>query len=190
MNIMYIHGFGSKFTPTNDKVVSLGKLGTVMGPNIDYTDDPTTIYENLMDYASQNEIDLIVGTSMGGFFSHRVGVALGIPFAMINPAIQPWETLKRHVGEGITFLGEPYALAPETVREYDTLPKDEGGFGLVLLDEDDEVIDPVLTQFKLGHVYPTIVFAGGNHRFEHIEESLEHIKALVDRFDDYITTIS
>ncbi|MEO1945163.1 MAG: YqiA/YcfP family alpha/beta fold hydrolase, partial [Candidatus Thioglobus sp.] len=43
-------------------------------------------------------IDLLVGTSMGGYMVAAIGDKLGVPFVAINPAIEPRESLKKTPG--------------------------------------------------------------------------------------------
>lgn len=186
MNIMYIHGFGSTFSPTNEKVIALGTLGNVTGPDIDYTRHPIEIFIELSQYTVDHNIDVIVGTSLGGFFASAVGTAMSLPFAMINPSVQPWETLKKFAGTHTNFAGKVYTLTLDTIEKYHQFPSPTYGFGLVLLDAGDEIIDPVYTQQLFYNIYPVVVFEGGNHRFVHIEESLDHISALVERYEEYL----
>jgi len=71
LNILYLHGFGSSFDPHKAKVAKLTELGTVTGPDIDYTKTYSDIKEVIENFISNipKSIDLIVGTSMGGWLA-------------------------------------------------------------------------------------------------------------------------
>ena len=169
MKILYVHGYGSNYDPTNEKVVSLATMGDVFGITIDYTDGYDTVYKNVQQAVYDNDIDLIVGTSMGGYMSANIGAALGIPFVAINPAIEPSVSLQQIIGEHTTYSGKEVNLTKEAVQSLPYISLD--GFGLVLLDSADDVIDPYITEdvMKKNNV---VMFDGGSHRFSHIDESL------------------
>ena len=53
------------------------------------------------------------------------------------------------------------------------------GFGLVFLDEGDELIDSFVSRKYLEEYYKVITYTGGTHRFEHIPESISIIEEFV-----------
>ncbi|MCB5162634.1 YqiA/YcfP family alpha/beta fold hydrolase [Marinomonas algarum] len=174
MNILYIHGFGSKFKPQSDKVKSLSSLGIVYGVDIDYTDRRSDITQQLRNVIIQKNIELLVGTSMGGYFSAEVGLMVGLPYVMINPALNPRTTLRKYIGEGVDYYGKSYHLEGSTVEEYDQMAL-EKQHGLLLLDKGDKLIDYKETVRLLPDIQ-TLIFEGGSHRFDHINESLDAIQ--------------
>lgn len=174
MNILYIHGFGSRFKPQSDKVKSLSSLGIVHGVDIDYTDSRSVITQQLKDIIIQKDIELLVGTSMGGYFSAELGRSFGLPYVMINPVMNPSVSLDKYIGEGVDYYGRPYHLEESTVEEYDQMML-ENQHGLLLLDKGDELIDYRETERLLPDTQ-TLVFEGGSHRFDHINESLGTIQ--------------
>lgn len=174
LNIFYCHGFASCFDPDKSKAKTLTKLGSVHGCDIDYTCRADEVISKVMGREQLNDIDLIVGTSMGGWLAAKLGSALGIPFVAINPSIDPSQTLGKYSGSGVDFQGRPYTLNDFTVASYYPIVKT--GCGLILLDEGDEVIDALETQKVLKGHYDVVLFSGGNHRFEHMEEALPLIE--------------
>jgi len=180
MKIMYIHGFGSTFDVTNPKVQQLARLGEVVGIDIDYTQRTEEIQQQIADFILEQNVTLLVGTSMGGYYAGVVGTKYGVPFVAVNPAINPAETLRKFEGSGITFLGKSYVLHNETIAEYGEFPIGNGR-GLILLDLADELIDPNNTAKLLEEHYQIKCFEGGSHRFDHLEESLPIIEDFVHR---------
>ena len=171
MKILYVHGFGSKFDASNDKVVALRALGEVVGITVDYTEARDEIATQLVEYVLQHEIDLIVGTSMGGHMSAIVGARVGVPFVAINPALDPATSLYRHIGKHTTYAGDEYELTEEAITSYDKF--DTTGCGLVLLDSGDALFDSAVTAELLTPHYEVVTFDGGSHRFEHMNEALD-----------------
>jgi predicted esterase YcpF (UPF0227 family) len=168
MNILYIHGFGSAFDPESEKVKALGTLGTVYGVNLDYTMPFEVTKELVADAIQHHQIDLIVGTSMGGYTASQC--AAGIPFVAINPAIDPATSLQKYLGWHTDYSGNKFCLTPQIIQD---LPKfNTVGAGLILLDLADEVIDANITQAELQSHYKVVAWAGGHHRFAHIAEAL------------------
>lgn len=179
MNIMYVHGFGSAFTTDSTKIQALTALGNLDGPTYDYTATPADVMETLIEFAHEFRPDVIVGTSLGGWYAAELGMVLNVPFVAINPAVRPWSSLKEYVGGDVDHYGRKYYLSAEIVDMYDTIATD--GFGLILLDEGDDVI-PHTDIDTVDHSFEVIRFGGGSHRFEHMPESLDHIKRHVEEW--------
>lgn len=179
MKIMYVHGFGSSFDPTSDKIVTLSQLGEVVGMSYDYTANPHQIKMTLIEFALDNVVDLVVGTSLGGYFAAEVGMVVGVPVVMINPAVNPRETLRKYLGENVDHYGNSYTLTEDTLSGYSFIAVSPV-CGLVLLDEGDEVINAFDIATVLADHFHIVRFPGGSHRFEHMAESLDHISAHFD----------
>lgn len=180
--ILYVHGFGSRYDQTNEKVLALSELGEVHGIDIDYSVPHDVIVSILKETIQDNEIDLIVGTSFGGFWAAEIGSSLGIPFVAINPVIHPVIQMSNRIGSGTTYYGEPYTITQATADSYpETIATN--GAGLVLLDEADDVLPAAPTMDMLDSCYEVIIFEGGNHRFAHIAESIEHIQRFANSAD-------
>lgn len=174
MQIHYIHGFASAFDPSSVKLQTLSRLGPVSGQTVDYTQPTDRLIERAIAQTNWDAIDLIAGTSMGGWLAAVLGTRLGIPFVAINPSVKPQLTLGKYLGQGVDYQGQPYELTAAAVDSYFDLPT--GGQGLILLDEGDEVIDAKATEVALKPHYPVICFPGGNHRFAHMQDALPLIQ--------------
>ncbi len=181
MNILYVHGFASRFDSSSQKVQALKTIGEVSGVNIDYSMPVNEIESHLYKAILDNDIDLLVGTSMGGYYSALLGAKCGIPFIAINPATEPRTSLARHLGAGTTFDGADYFLTEVVVSGYEPIVNDSGACGLILLDEGDEILDSAHTHDLLKSSYCVKVFKDGCHRFSHINESLEDIRMFYNR---------
>ena len=85
MKTLYIHGLDS--SPRKDKVQILKDLGLeVSALHIDYRENPDA-YSVLEQYIAANEIDFIVGSSMGGMLGFYLAERFKIPALLFNPAL-------------------------------------------------------------------------------------------------------
>jgi predicted esterase YcpF (UPF0227 family) len=65
-NVLYFHGLES--LPGGEKVHYLNyEVDFVKAPAMDYTDPK--VFEDWLDYVEREEPDLIIGSSMGGYFA-------------------------------------------------------------------------------------------------------------------------
>jgi predicted esterase YcpF (UPF0227 family) len=174
MKILYVHGFGSQFDSSHKKVRHLETLGIVIGVDIDYCNGFDQANATIRDVVMANHVDLIVGTSMGGYMAARVGHDTGIPFVAINPATAPSQSLEKYVGTFIDHNGDSKHLTSHIANGYPDIQ--QSGCGLVLLDSGDEVINASDTHKLLDDVFKVHTFGGGCHRFSHIAESLPLIQ--------------
>lgn len=145
MKILYIHGHKAKFDLNAPKVKLLSTIGEVVGKTVDYDIGKDIVERELIAFAIFNDVELIVGTSMGGYFANIIGNLLDLPFVMINPAIDI---------EPIMF---------------------NYGYGMLLLDKGDDVLDAEKARNKYHNVFKTKFFQGGNHSFEHLDKCLDDI---------------
>lgn len=172
LNILYIHGFGSKVDPSGDKQIALRKIANVAAFAPDYTRGYQQVMADLKAYLSG--VDLLIGTSMGGFLVSHLAKATDLPFIAINPVIQTKATLSKFLGAHIDYYGRAFTLTPETIDSYPDFLISERA--LVLLDMGDELLDSMTTLDAIGHKMRVHTFAGGTHRFAHMKEALPIIK--------------
>ena len=86
MKIVYLHGLESSSRPSNPKIKWLKENFTqVYAPSMDYR-NTQTFSKVLAEIKSINP-DLIVGSSMGGYFGYLIGSTLNIPTCLFNPAV-------------------------------------------------------------------------------------------------------
>ena len=176
MKIGYLHGYASYYSEENIKVKSLSKLGDVVGLDINYNNGNSVI-EYASEWAIEQQLDLIVGCSMGAWLASHVGAALGVPSVMLNPALSPSVSLRKYlnVPEGeFDYGGYPMeSIDPNVLSSYLDINKE--GFGLVLLESADNVFWYEHSKSKLDKYYEVIVISGGSHRFESLDDQLDHI---------------
>lgn len=84
MNIVYLHGLDNKLSA--EKKAILEKYGKVHTPEVNYYTNPNAI-ETILEMLAQIQIDVVMGSSMGGFAAYHVSNALEKPGLMFNPAL-------------------------------------------------------------------------------------------------------
>ena len=83
MKILYLHGLESK--QGGPKVDFLKELGETLAPSMNYRNS-NEFSKTLKDAKNFNP-DLIIGSSMGGYFAKAVASHLGVDALLFNPAI-------------------------------------------------------------------------------------------------------
>jgi len=183
--IVYLHGFNST-GPDSAKFAEL-KEGL---PDIDVyaptypSNDPDEAIRIISEFVDshKDEYDelMFVGTSMGGYFAQYLGRKYNAKIVLINPALDPENSLNQYYGENTNFYTEEdYTLTAKNLEAFKSYDIDEylHEYGtLLLLDAEDEIInykEAYITYFDNAKV---IVYAGGNHRFAHMEDAMPQIK--------------
>jgi predicted esterase YcpF (UPF0227 family) len=173
--LLYIHGFASCGSGQKSKV-----LADCFGAeNVDAPDLPTSPLEAVALLEAMIETypyDLIVGSSMGGYYATWLAEKFRLKAVLINPSTVPHETLAPYVGRQTRFCdGKLFDFKVAYLDALQTLvtPPKYGRY-LVLLQSEDEVLD-----YRKAHAFyqdhRVIVEYGGNHRFENIEDYLSMI---------------
>lgn len=189
--IIYLHGFNSG--GTSAKATWLRRHLpdiTVLSPTYPAhvaDEAPKSIREYVAqvrrEYPQEKKL-LLVGSSMGGFWSRYLAAELRAGMALINPAMHPDVDLLRILGPTKNeATGEEYVLTAEQVKalaRYKIPRCDPNIPTLVLLDEADEVIDYRDAEAFYRDCAKVIVYPGGSHRFEHLPEALPEIRRLHD----------
>ncbi len=130
MRILNIHGYTG--SAENSACSVLRKMGyDVVSPQLDYDSmSPDSVLDVLSRRISDNNI--IVGTSLGGFFGAILSARLGIPVILVNPCLMPFLTLSR-----LNFTGDirPY------IRLFSEIPNIDISATSTIIGGQDDVID-------------------------------------------------
>jgi len=179
--ILYLHGFAS--CGEGNKSTELKKYfgeTNVLSP--DLSPSPFDTIEIIERVLGSEDIDLIIGSSLGGFYATHLAEKYGMKALLLNPSTQPWETLASEVGWQKRFCDdEIFEFKPIYLEQLKTLESaPEKGKYLLLLQSGDEVLDHTKAQ-SLYNTHKVIVEYGGNHRFENIEEYLSMIEKFINK---------
>lgn len=123
----------------------------------------------------------LLGSSLGGFYALNLALRHQVPAVLINPAIQNVAEGLNYAKDGITNYKteESYAYTEDDFEALQSLELSGQDWpqlrGLIYayLDADDEVLPAarIAAFFKEQGLYQQL-FAGGNHRFEHMSEAI------------------
>ncbi|WP_201593429.1 YqiA/YcfP family alpha/beta fold hydrolase [Psychrobacter fozii] len=205
MNIIYIHGLDSDANST--KGLLLEKYCqqyhpdiNVLRPDLNKTPDEVfrqilLLINSLNNNTENGHIEpsntVLVGSSLGGYFSTLVSNHIGCAALLLNPSIQPHITLQRFSKDLTLNNGtKDYDLRGNVVHStaggWDITKADLQWFEahqlsavnypnkiLVLVKEGDELLNPEMSkQFYEEQGAMVTVQAGGDHRFSNFGEQL------------------
>lgn len=177
--ILYLHGFAS--CGEGNKSSELKKYfgeGNVLSPDLSPSPfDTITMVERLL---RSEDIGLIIGSSLGGFYATYLAEKYQMRAVLLNPSTEPWKTLAPYVGWQQRFCDEEVfefkSVYLEQLQTLEVLPGK--GKYLLLLQSDDEVLDYTKAQ-SLYNKHKVIVEYGGNHRFENIHDYMSMIENFI-----------
>lgn len=121
MNILYIHGLDSKLS--DEKREILERFGRVYAPDINYYENKNAI-SSILDYYPEVEIDIVMGSSMGGFAGYHVADKLERPALLFNPALEHRSVEQYSPGEFNSYSKLKYIVLgqkDEVISPRDTL---------------------------------------------------------------------
>lgn len=121
MNILYLHGLNGSLS--EEKRTILEKYGTVYSPSIDYESDSNSI-ENVRRQFVNGDIDIVMGSSMGGFVGYYLSIALEKPSLLFNPALDSRSVFQRvpdYSNPNRSFMQLVLGAKDEVVAPKDTL---------------------------------------------------------------------
>jgi len=85
MNIAFFHGLES-LSITDKSEYLYRKFPNAYAPTIDYHNP--TAFDEVLKQVKDRKIDLLAGSSMGGWFAYCISTLTGIPTVLFNPAVQ------------------------------------------------------------------------------------------------------
>ena len=127
---------------------------------------------------------LLMGSSLGGFYAQYLATQFAETAAavLINPCLQPKKILLDQVGEQLNMVtGERFYFTEEDRQSFSVYEVPQENLHestLVLVDEGDEIIDyrhALEIYHERGRV---LVYPGGDHWFQHLEEALPEVEFL------------
>jgi predicted esterase YcpF (UPF0227 family) len=93
--ILYIHGFKSTGNALKAQILKK-KFPLVFSPTLPLS--PFKALDFLIFEIEKNTYDLIIGSSLGGFYALSLHKLLGSKILLINPSLEPWKSLDKQVG--------------------------------------------------------------------------------------------
>ena len=179
--IIYIHGFGShghggKASTFRDYFKSIDQ--PFIAPSLSYV--PQLAIKTLEELiTSYDEKVSLIGSSLGGFYTLYLAQKYQLKAVLINPAIKPYITLKRALGEAPNFYDGSHFEWKEShlemLKAYKTERLVQENNFMLMLQKDDDVLNYKEALAKLPHA-KQIVEDGGSHSFDGIERYFKEIE--------------
>ena len=205
MNIIYIHGLDSDANST--KGLLLEDYCDKHYPEIkvyrpDLNSAPKQVFEQLVKSVielNKEDKTVLVGSSLGGYFSTLVSNYTGCPALLLNPSTQPHVTLQRFANELLLNSVENKILENHilhtTAGGWNITPTDLQWFAnhqlvsidyphkiAVVLKKGDELLNAELSKdFYQSHGATVTVQTGGDHRFTDFSEQLPMVISTLQR---------
>ncbi|MEK6219843.1 MAG: hypothetical protein N2B01_03050 [Psychrobacter cryohalolentis] len=207
MNLIYIHGLDSDANST--KGVLLEKYCQRHHPDInvlrpDLNKSPAQVCEQLLllieglnngkDAEADSSNTVLIGSSLGGYFSTLISNHIGCPALLLNPSTQPHITLQRFYNTSISNRDGSDGLPNNKVLHttaggWNITPSDLQWFAdhqllavnypdkvAVLLKKGDELLNSELSKaYYQSQGASVAVQAGGDHRFSDFGEQLPKV---------------
>ena len=193
MNIVYIHGLDSDANSTKGLLLEhycqqYYPEFTVLRPDLNKS--PAQVFEQLTDLIvelNQTSKTVLLGSSLGGYFSTLVSNHTGCPILLLNPSTQPHITLQRFSkqptleneslsNQVIHTTAGGWSITDTDLRwlaNNQLLSVDYSKKAAVWIKEGDELLNPhVSAEFYRQHGVDVTLQSGGDHRFSDFEEHL------------------
>ena len=188
-SIVYIHGFNS--SPQSHKAQQFQQWIHTRHPDVTlhipalkpYPLDALKQLEDLAALAPQRTG--FIGSSLGGFYAVWLAEKFCAPAVLINPAVRPFDSLSRYLGENKNFhTQESYVLTQQHVDDLRSLyvaAVTQPDNILLLTQTGDEALD---FREAATHFYrsPAIIEQGGDHAFQHVERYFSLMLSFLTRY--------
>ena len=177
--IIYIHGWASSSHALKAKILQ-NHFQSVFAPTLPVNCDlAINLLENSLILLNPHYRIILVGSSLGGFYSVYLANKFGLKAVLINPVIDPCKELERAIGKHENFDGSFYTFNEEMLRLYKkyrlSAIENKQNY-LILLQKGDELLDYREAKhfFKGGNV---VVEEGGSHSYENLEGKIPLIRS-------------
>lgn len=97
INILYIHGLGSSDQSNTGRLLHSLSDNEMTFYNPSFSLSPKKAMEEINQFIKDKHIDVVIGSSLGGFYALESDCPFGV---VINPALTPIDDLKKSIGLG------------------------------------------------------------------------------------------
>lgn len=153
MNILFLHGLESKLS--DEKKAILEKYATIIAPDLDYKLNPNTIEFLYETYKDQN-IDAIIGSSMGAFAGYHLANSLGVCALLYNPAL-PYRTAIQQIIPSHLAMNHPDSMRI-VLGGQDTVIKAIDNLAFLSQNVSNKTDYTIVLKRDLAHQIPITVF--------------------------------
>lgn len=174
--ILYLHGFDATSPGNHEKIRQLGFIDDDVRLISYSTQHPKHDMQHLLNEVqkqlrfSDDPNPILIGVGLGGYWVERIGFLAGLKSVMINPNLQPEDTM-----HGLIDRPEEYSdIAQKCISKFREKNK---GKSLVILSRKDEKFDNSQTEQNLDSYYEIVWDDEQAHKFPSLAGHLPKIKA-------------
>ncbi len=181
--LIYLHGFRS--SPQSFKAQLLGQAMARAGRADGFVcpalpASPAAAIALIVERIAPNERDVVVGSSLGGYYARHLGESCGARTVLLNPSVRPAESLARHLGRGTLFhsdeLFEFVAEHLAQVRRFEVPTISRPERSLLIAATGDELLDwrEMVAAWAGAQ---TLVIEGSDHALSDFEQYIDRVLA-------------
>jgi predicted esterase YcpF (UPF0227 family) len=150
MKVAFFHGLESPHRSEKNEILDkYFDAENVYAPAMDYKDPE--LFNSVLQHLQENPVDLLIGSSMGGYFAHSLSTILGTPTLLFNPALHSRSFNPENVKTGPHFPSQMFILG-----KHDTVIDPHKTFSLITAD--DYKFYTAITVEDMGHRIPVEIF--------------------------------
>ena len=182
--ILYIYGYNSSSNSNTFKWLKEHLPNTDMY-SISYDqENPSDSIDKLCDYILENTIDIIIGSSLGGWYAMHLATRFSLPCILINPVTDltlksTLELVTKNnvsiVNKYIEYIKEnPLFQNKEHWNDYLWDKYEDGDYSIVLLSDSDEVIKHTSeSDRQISNNFPNLyIIPNGKHQLNNKEKEM------------------
>ena len=181
--LIYLHGFRS--SPQSFKAQCLGRAMAQAGRAEDFVcpalpASPAAAIALIVERIAPNERDVVVGSSLGGYYARHLAESCGPRTVLLNPSVRPAESLARHLGRGTLFHSdEPFEFIAEhlaELRRFEVPRVSRPERSLLIAATGDELLDwrEMVAAWAGAQ---TLVIEGSDHALSDFEQHIDRVLA-------------
>lgn len=182
---MYIHGFKSSGDSEKAKILKT-KFGEENIISITLPIAPLQAINKLQNALSDDDIGLIIGSSLGGFYALYLSIFNSLRAILINPSLKPFQTLRPYLGINTRFNSdEKFELLDEHLIQFRALYEEmelldyDQNFLNFYLSKDDELLDHSSIVSKFPKAGSINFFENSTHQFLNFKDILKDIEEMI-----------
>lgn len=188
ITIIYIHGFASIGNSYKGNLL-LNEFSNYKVLSPTFSPYTKTAVKQIDELIKTNKNVILVGTSLGGFYSDYFHTTKNIPAVIINPLVEPLG-VEKYVGENTNYYTNEkfdftresfnYLLELKSIKESSSGYRKYDDLLTVLLAEDDDLLEYKLAINEYNDnsikLYPT-----GGHRFTNSQAIIDAVNSLLSK---------
>ncbi len=181
--IIYIHGFASAGQQNKWELLqSAFPDQPVLSPTLPV--EPQAVISTLKKIiASADDLVLLVGTSLGGFYAWYLAAVLKLPAIIINPSTEPWKSLLPAVGMFKNLVtGEMFEWKEAYLHQLEMMSLEQQNISIdgrtlkFFVSTDDELLDHSRIREMIPSSSEITFYHNSAHRFTRFSEILPDIQ--------------